>query len=692
MEGKKLNKVIIRYSIIAAAGILSILLAEFFGFFEGIDNHLYGLSFRLRGNREPSDRIIIVGIDEKTLEKTGRWPIRRAYYARLLNVASESRVVIFNVFMVEPSPDDPLLADSIKKYGKIIMPVYIDGQTRQMIRPLPFHLYNTGHVHVEEEIDGVVRKAYHTIVFNGKVLPSISSVGWETYSGKTLLRKDFAQTIKGDTTSEEIIQTNPLKINFYGGTETFRYVSLIDVVDGKYPPDFFKDKIVFLGVTAAGIETRLLTPFTEKRNRMPGVEVHANILNNFLDGNCIRDVEDWTRILSCVIFSGLLFFFLFRFGENKATVFWMLSLVLITCSVFFLFAVFHRWINPAVYYFSFTFVFLTTYMLRLDEAARKLDAGYLNVASIPGWKTNITEQAIPQKGLLSILSPSDIKSRIHLITEITGRLKDSYVQISKDLEAAAQIQKNLLPTSALAVPGVNFEWFFYPSSFVAGDIFNYFYIDETHVGFYLADVSGHGVPAAMLAVTISKVLTPSHLTGETLFHCSADQPASEIATPATVMKGINRFFSTTAHSDQYFTAIYGIIDIEHHTIKLAQAGLPQPVFLTGDGDISALGDGGFPVALMDDIDYVDEIIAYKPGDRIFIYSDGIIECFNKNDVQFSIDRLMEVLREGRDVPLRTSLDNLEQALFTWRGSKEFDDDLTMLAIEFNKTAPQDSKA
>jgi sigma-B regulation protein RsbU (phosphoserine phosphatase) len=73
---------------------------------------------------------------------------------------------------------------------------------------------------------------------------------------------------------------------------------------------------------------------------------------------------------------------------------------------------------------------------------------------------------------------------------------------------------------------------------------------------------------------------------------------------------------------------------------------------------------------------------YNPGDRIFLYSDGIIECFNGKTEQFSIDHLMTVLREGRHASLKASLDTLERSLFAWRGAKEFDDDLTMLAIEF----------
>ena len=661
------QKITVYYALVALMGILVIFLVEYFGFLEGINNYAYDLSFRLRGSRRPSDKIIIIAIDEKTLDRLGKWPIRRAYYAGLLDAVSQSRVVLFGVVMAEPSPDDPVLTDAIDRYSKAILPVYIDGQSKQVIYPQPFPARGIGHVHLEEEIDGVIRKAYHTLSFEGMVLPSISSVGWEIYTGKTFIRKDTSPALEEAASSEMIIQMDPLKINYHGGPGTFHSISLADIIDGKYAPEYFKDSVVLVGVTAAGIEASLLTPFSEKRSRMSGVEIHANLISNILDKNYIRDVDGWIQSLLCVVFAGFFFFFLLKLGEQRAALFWLLSLALVTLSVFFLFTVFNRWVNPAVYYFSFTFVFLTTYTLRLDEAARRLDSGYTDIVSIPGLKVDAAEQTPSGKGLFSLFSPADINSKIRLVTEITGKLKDAYVQISKDLEAAAQIQRDLLPASALAIPGVKFEWFFYPSSFVAGDIFNYFLMDDSRIGFYVADVSGHGVPAAMLAVTISKVLTPLQPTENSLVFSLPDSPEQEAASPATVVKEANRFFSSTARSDQYFTAVYGIIDTAQRKITLAQAGLPQPVLLREDGDVSAVGQGGFPIGLMDGIDYTDEVIAYNPGDRIFLYSDGIIECFNKKSEQFSIDRLMTVLQEGRHASLKVSLDTLEQSLFDWRG-------------------------
>jgi serine phosphatase RsbU (regulator of sigma subunit)/CHASE2 domain-containing sensor protein len=675
------HRVTTYYVGIALIGILLIFLCENLGFFDGINHYAYDLSFRIRGERPHPDRIIIVAIDEKTLDKLGRWPIRRAHYAKLLDATSRAQVVLFDIVMAEPSPDDSILAEAIEKSGKVVLPVYIDRHSKRLIQPLPFAVRGVGHVHLEEEIDGVIRQIFHTIAFKGATLPSATSVGWEVASGKPFSRTPLSAGSQPDTSSDRIIQMDPVKINYYGGPETFRHLSFTDVTEGKYPPEFFRDRIVLVGVTAVGIEAHLLTPFSQKRSRMTGVEVHANALSNLIDHGYIEDLDSWIQALVCIALAGVFFFLFLRLGERRATLLWVTSLLLVTLSVFFLFVVAECWVQPASFYFSLTFVFLTTYTLRLDQAARRLDQGYAAIVSIPGWKAKGAQEATAREGLFSLLSPVGINSKIQLVGAITDQLKDAYVQISKDLEAGAQIQRELLPDSASVIPGMEFEWFFYPSRFVAGDIFNYFQIDDAHTGFYLADVSGHGVPAAMLAVTISKVLAPSESRSSHLYRCVPDGAQHEIASPAMVLRELNHFFSSTARSDQYFTIVYGMIDAQGRKINLAQAGLPQPILLKQSGEVTIIGQGGFPVGLMDGIDYEDEVIACGPGDRVFLYSDGIVECFNKETEQFSIDRLVTVLQEGRGLPLRESLNLVEKRLFDWRGDTEFDDDLTMLAIE-----------
>jgi sigma-B regulation protein RsbU (phosphoserine phosphatase) len=127
--------------------------------------------------------------------------------------------------------------------------------------------------------------------------------------------------------------------------------------------------------------------------------------------------------------------------------------------------------------------------------------------------------------------------------------------------------------------------------------------------------------------------------------------------------------------------IYGIIDTVAHRLTLAQAGLPPPIVVRTGGEVSLEGSGGFPVGLIEGMAYENEVITCGPGDRVFFYSDGITECFNPSGEQFSADRLITVLEKSRSGTLAESLRTAEEALLNWRGSMDFDDDVTMLALE-----------
>ncbi len=675
------SRIPLSYAFIALTGVLLIFLGEYLGFFQGINNHTYDLFLRLRGTRGHSPQILIAAIDEKTLDKLGKWPLPRSTYARLLDRVALARLAVFDVLMVEPSPEDEELAAGMKRFGKAVLPAYIESQSKDVIYPRPFPVLAIGHVHLEEEIDGVVRRVFHTLHVRDTHVPSVTSAAWEVHQGTSMAREGVSPESRAALSRGSIVQLDPMKVNFYGGPQTFPHVSLVDIVEGRLPAEFFRDKIVMVGMTATGIEAQMLTPFTEQRRRTAGVEIHANILNNLLDRTFITDVPEWAELLVCVVIGALLFALLLKMGEKRATMLWLGTLVLVTVAVFLLLNFLYLWVNPASLWCSVTLVFLVTYVCRLDQAARRLDQGYAAIVSMPGWERPEEGEAADRGGLMSHLSAGGINAKVRLVSEITEELRHAYIRISKDLESAAAMQRTLLPSSAASMAGVNFEWLFYPSRFVAGDIFNYFQIDDAHVAFYLADVSGHGVPAAMFSVTISKILSPAEPRRSHLFHFDPHTGEHRVAPPAVVLRDVNTFFAASTTSDQYVTMIYGIMDTEARRLSLAQAGLPPPILVRAGGEVSLVGSGGFPVGLMEGVDYTDEVVPCGTGDRIYFYSDGIPECFNGSGEQFSTDRLITTLEKARTGTLADSLRAVEEALLDWRGNMDFDDDVTMLALE-----------
>lgn len=268
------------------------------------------------------------------------------------------------------------------------------------------------------------------------------------------------------------------------------------------------------------------------------------------------------------------------------------------------------------------------------------------------------------------------------LAEQNKKLSKAYKVIKRDLEAAAKIQTSLLPKSASNILGVQFDWIFLPSTFVAGDIFNYFRLDENHVGFYVLDVAGHGIPAALLSVTLSRVLSPMNLHDSLLKHFIPEPPHYEITPPAIVVQDLNDRFQTDIDTMQYFTMIYGVIDIVSSQARITQAGHPNPIFLIKKEEkVTFVGSGGFPVGMLPDVDYEEHQISLNRGDRLVLYSDGITECMNKNEEQFSEERLMKLLIEGIDLPPPELKNKIEQSLRHWKGGNDFEDDVTLLTME-----------
>ena len=283
-----------------------------------------------------------------------------------------------------------------------------------------------------------------------------------------------------------------------------------------------------------------------------------------------------------------------------------------------------------------------------------------------------------------------LEERNRKLSETYQALEDAYSRIKEDLIAAAEMQQSLLPQTAITLSGVKFNWLFRPCTFVAGDIFNFFRLDEARVGFYHLDVAGHGIPSALLSVTLSKVLTPDPSQDSPLKHFIQQPPHYEITTPVDVVTQLNHRFQSDVDKMMYFTMIYGVYDSRLRQLTLTQAGHPSPVYLQYGGSPVLLGNGGFPVGMLAEAEYDALTVTLHLGDRLFLYSDGIPECTNSSGQQFTEARLMEYIAASAHLPMNELIQGLEEGLFQWRGREEFDDDISLLALEI--VEPEDIKS
>ena len=420
--------------------LILLLGAEFLGVFGGLNRSLYDLSFRLRGPA-PADRsIVIAALDDQSLIKFGRWPIQRTHYSRLLDAFSEARAVGLDVILSEATEDDQGLAEAVRRHGRVVLTAAI-RKGLDVEPPLaPLADVPRGHVYVEPGTDGIVREVFHTIRAPGAVLSSFSSLLYERARGAAMTSAAIPPLPEG---SKALFQRDGMLIDFYGPPGTYDLISAADIEAGLYPPRFFKDKIVLVGVTAAGLEDRLMIPFTGDRNTMPGVEIHAHILNNLLDGRRITPLGRGA-LWPLVFLGGILFYaFLRRRSDGVTALAWGVSLALIAAAAFILFSRLEIWIHPELLLTVSILVFVLAYVFRLNEAAHRLDGKYLTLNARLGWPLSGERPSVQETGLAGFLSSRGIQAKISRLLKAEqayeGVLEETVRRRTEDLSKALDI-------------------------------------------------------------------------------------------------------------------------------------------------------------------------------------------------------------------------------------------------------------
>jgi PAS domain S-box-containing protein len=255
-------------------------------------------------------------------------------------------------------------------------------------------------------------------------------------------------------------------------------------------------------------------------------------------------------------------------------------------------------------------------------------------------------------------------------------------RMSQSLEAAAAIQRSLLPESMPEVPGLDFAWTFDPCYELAGDSLDVFQIDDDHLAMYVLDVVGHGVPAALLSVTLAQILSFSRrrvsLSGKGSF---ADRRL--VASPKAAAERLNQLFPMSEERRQYFTLFYGVLHLPSRQLRYVAAGHPAPVLLSAGGRCQNLTVGGFPIGLARQPEYKERTADLRPGDRLYFYTDGLLEATDESGREFGAKRLGEAILRGRGLSLKASVEALEASAKGWAGGR-LHDDLSILALEISE--------
>jgi len=266
-------------------------------------------------------------------------------------------------------------------------------------------------------------------------------------------------------------------------------------------------------------------------------------------------------------------------------------------------------------------------------------------------------------------------------------------RLEQDLIAAAEIQKSLLPINVNYGEILDVAWRFQPCDKIGGDIFNIIQLNDDHWAIYIIDVAGHGVPAAMVAVTVYQYLQPQ--SGNLMMRPDDSPDNQPIRQPAQVLKFLDQEYPFDRF-DNFFTMNYVVLNVKTGTLISSSAGHPPPIILREDGTLVQLKKGGRPIGTIDLRLSMDEPIVYEQdqaqigvGDKLVFYTDGVYEYQNDRSDFYGNQRFHEKLTALKDQSVVDLIEASFEALMAFGKNTAPKDDVSLLGIQLKNLEASD---
>ncbi len=259
------------------------------------------------------------------------------------------------------------------------------------------------------------------------------------------------------------------------------------------------------------------------------------------------------------------------------------------------------------------------------------------------------------------------------VLTLKGYIAAAEKRIEQELVFARTIQESALPRNFTFADRYEFELFasMKPAKEVGGDFYDFFFVDRDKIALVIADVSGKGIPAALFMMR-----------SKTAIRSLAESGAS----PAEIMMKANNTLCEGNDAEMFVTSWLGIVDLKTGLMRCANAGHEYPVIRHKDGDYELIKDKhSLALAAMPETKAREYEIQLEPGDRLFVYTDGVPEAIDENVEQYGTDRMLADLNNLKDLPIQATLEHMSENLASFKGSADQFDDITMLGFDFLKT-------
>jgi sigma-B regulation protein RsbU (phosphoserine phosphatase) len=248
-------------------------------------------------------------------------------------------------------------------------------------------------------------------------------------------------------------------------------------------------------------------------------------------------------------------------------------------------------------------------------------------------------------------------------------------RLETQLEVARQVQLELLPARDPQLEGFDISAYNFPTEEVSGDYYDWVRIYDDQIGIVIADVSGKGVPAALLMAFLRASLRAATHIGYA---------------PHISMSKVNYLLWESIERNQFVTAFYGILDSANRTLAYCNAGHNPPFLMEADGKVHFEERGGVPLGMFRDTRYYEYFATIESGQVLVLYTDGVTEATNRTLDEYGRDRLVEAVRQCRHLGAREMIDYIHRDVLNWTEGLGATDDVTFFIIKALSTESEET--
>ena len=401
--------------------------------------------------------------------------------------------------------------------------------------------------------------------------------------------------------------------SFYDG------VSIARLIRGEIPADYWAGRIVLIGPYATALQDAYFTPI-DKGTPMYGVEIQANMIQSFLENNVKKEIARTPQLIFMFVLCAAAMLLFLRMGVLEA------SLLAGSLAA----------MGPVCTLNLYNAGYVTHPLWVMSGVA-----GVYILAMAAHYRRTVREQ-----------------QALALEKE----------RIGAELSLAARIQHSALPKEFPERKEFDLFASMTPAKEVGGDFYDFFMIDDDHLGLVIADVSGKGVPAALFMM-LSSNLIRNAAAGET--------------SPASILQKVNGQICARNPEEMFVTVWLGILEISTGRLTAANAGHEYPILKRAGESFELFRDRhGLVVGAMDGVRYREYEILMEPGAKLFVYTDGLAEAVNGETEQFGAERAIAALRGREDGSPKELLGAVNAAVAAFVGDAPQFDDLTMMCVEY----------